>query len=155
MVAKDRRSLPEGGAAPTTKQQPAMSPPDAAAASTPELSSVTRVVVGEKDTVGAMVPGMPYVAATPYLVAVAELACADLVRGLLEPGQITVGSRVVIDHLGPSKVGAALVVKAALASREKNRFRFTVRIEDGDRVVATVEHVRAAVSLQKIMSALG
>jgi len=84
----------------------------ASGAPTPELSSVTRVTVEEKNTVGAMVPGMPYVAATPYLVGMAEMACSRLVKDLLEPGQVTVGSRVVIDHLGPSKVGAELVIKA-------------------------------------------
>ena len=66
-----------------------------------------------------MVPGMPFVAATPYLVAVAEGACNRLVKDQLEPGQITVGTRVVIDHLGPSKVGAELVIKATLLKREK------------------------------------
>lgn len=132
-----------------------MTSSETSVASSPELSSVTRVVVEEKDTVGALVPGMPFVAATPYLVAVAEMACGRLVNDLLEPGQITVGSRVVIDHLGPSKVGAELVVKAALVKRERNRFKFAVRIEDGDRTVAVVEHDRAAVSLQKIMAALG
>jgi fluoroacetyl-CoA thioesterase len=121
----------------------------------PELSSVTRIVVAEKDTVGAMVPGMPFVAATPYLVAVAEGACSRLVKDKLEPGQITVGTRVVIDHLGASKVGAELVIRAALLKREKNRLKFAVRIEDGDRTVAVVEHERAAVSLQKLMSSLG
>jgi fluoroacetyl-CoA thioesterase len=126
-----------------------------APASQPELSAVSRVIVEEKDTVGAILPGMPMVAATPYLVGVAELACTRLVKDLLEPGQITVGSRVVIDHLGPSKVGAELVVTAALVKRERNRFKFSVRIEDGNRTVAQVEHDRAAVSLQKIMSALG
>ena len=126
-----------------------------ATAATPELSSVTRVIVEEKNTVGAMVPGMPMVAATPYLVGIAEMACGHLVRDLLEPGQITVGSRVVIDHLGPSKVGAELVLKTALIKRERNRFKFAVTIEDGDRTVAKVEHERAAVSLQKIMNALG
>jgi predicted thioesterase len=128
---------------------------ETAAASTPELSSVTRVTVEPKDTVGALVPGMPYVAATPYLVTVAEVACGRLVQGLLQPGQITVGSRVVIDHLGSSKVGAELVLKTALVQREKNRFKFSVRIEDGDRTVAMMEHERAAVSLEKIMKALG
>ncbi len=125
------------------------------AASTPELSSTTRVVVETKDTVGAVVPGMPHVAATPYLVAVAEIACARLVEKLLEPGQVTVGSRVVIDHLGPSKVGAELVIKAALLQRDRNRFKFSVTIEDGGRTVAKVEHERAAVSLEKMMRALG
>jgi fluoroacetyl-CoA thioesterase len=124
-------------------------------ASIPDLSSVSRVTVEEKDTVGALVPGMPYVAATPYLVGIAEMACGRLVQDRLEPGQITVGSRVVIDHLGPSKVGAELVIKAALVKREKNRFKFAVSIEDGERTVAVVEHERAAVSLQKLMSALG
>jgi predicted thioesterase len=124
-------------------------------AAAPALSAVTRVTIETKDTVSAMVPGMPVVAATPYLVAVAEMACARLVKDLLEPGQITVGSRVVIDHLGPSKVGAELVIKATLVNREKNRFRFAVEIDDGPRTVAKVEHERAAVSLEKIMKALG
>jgi predicted thioesterase len=127
----------------------------ASGAPSPELSSVTRVTVEEKNTVGAMVPGMPYVAATPYLVGMAEMACSRLVKDLLEPGQVTVGSRVVIDHLGPSKVGAELVIKAALLQRERNRFKFSVTVEDGARTVAKVEHERAAVSLEKMMRALG
>jgi fluoroacetyl-CoA thioesterase len=125
------------------------------ATTAPQLSAVTRVTVGPKDTVGALEPSMPQVASTPYLVTVAEFACANLVKSLLEPGQITVGTRVVIDHLGASKVGAELVVKTALMNREKNRFRFAVEIEDGSRVVGKVEHERAAVSLEKLMKALG
>ena len=132
-----------------------MSSAETGGAATPELSAVTRAVVEAKDTVAAFVPGMPPVAATPYLVGIAELACGRLVKQLLEPGQITVGTRVVIDHLGPSKVGAELVVRATLVKRDRNRFKFSVRIEDGERTVAQVEHERAAVSLQKMMSALG
>lgn len=125
------------------------------AAFTPELSSISRAVVEDKDTVGALVPGMPAVAATPYLVTIGEIACGGLVKDRLEPGQITVGTRVVINHLGASKVGAELLVRAALVQRERNRFKFSVRIEDGERTVATMEHERAAVSLQKLMAALG
>jgi fluoroacetyl-CoA thioesterase len=119
------------------------------------LTSVTRVTVEPKDTVGALDPSMPRVASTPYLVTIAEFACIRLVKDQLEAGQITVGTRVVIDHLGASKVGAELLIKAALVNREKNRFRFSVEIEDGARLVARVEHERAAVSLEKIMKALG
>jgi predicted thioesterase len=132
-----------------------MSTSESTGAATPALTSVTRVVVEQKDTVGAMVPGMPFVAATPYLVGIAEMACGRLIADLLEPGQITVGSRVVIDHLGPSKVGAELVINTTLQSREKNRFKFSVRIDDGPRTVAVVEHERAAVALEKIMKAVG
>jgi fluoroacetyl-CoA thioesterase len=118
-----------------------------------QLTSVTRVTVEAKDTVGALDPSMPQVASTPYLVTIAEFACARLVKDQLDPGQITVGTRVVIDHLGASKVGAELVVKATLLNREKNRFRFSVEV--GPRLVAKVEHERAAVALEKIMKALG
>ena len=120
-----------------------------------QATSTTRVVVEPKDTVGALDPSMPQVASTPYLVTIAEVACARLVKDQLEAGQITVGTRVVIDHLGASKVGAELVVKTMLLNREKNRFRFSVEIEDGARLVARVEHERAAVLLEKIMKSLG
>jgi len=120
-----------------------------------QLTSVTRVTVEAKDTVGALDPSMPQVASTPYLVTIAEFACARLVKDQLDPGQITVGTRVVIDHLGASKVGAELVVKATLLNREKNRFRFSVEVEVGPRLVAKVEHERAVVALEKIMKALG
>jgi fluoroacetyl-CoA thioesterase len=83
------------------------------------------------------------------------MACAQLIKHQLEDGQITVGSRVAIDHLGPSKVGAELTIKASLLQRERNRFKFAVVIEDGGRTVARVEHERAAVSLQKMMGSLG
>jgi len=122
---------------------------------TQQRASNTRVTVAPKDTVGALDPSMPPVASTPYLVTIAEFACAQLVKDQLEPGQITVGTRVVIDHLGASKVGAELLIKAALLNREKNRFRFSVEVEDGPRLVAKVEHERAAVSLEKIMKSLG
>jgi len=125
------------------------------AAASQQPSAVTRVTVEPKDTVGALDPSMPQVASTPYLVTIAEFACARLVKDQLEPGQITVGTRVVIDHLGASKVGAELLVKAVLLNREKNRFRFSVEIEDGPRLVGKVDHERAAVLLEKIMKSLG
>ena len=114
-----------------------------------------RFTVQDKDTVGRLLPGMPMVAATPYLVTIAELVCYDIAKKLIEPGQITVGSRVAIDHLGASKVGATLVVDASLRARDRNRFTFDITIKDGERTVATVEHMRAAVSMQKLMAALG
>jgi len=53
-------------------------------------------------------------------VTIAEMVCYEICNKLIEPGQITVGARVVIDHLGASKVGATLSVAAALKSRERN-----------------------------------
>jgi fluoroacetyl-CoA thioesterase len=111
--------------------------------------------VHDKDTVGHLVPGMPMVAATPYLVTIAEMVCYEICKKLIEPGQVTVGTRVEIDHLGASKVGAVLVVNATLRTRERNRFIFDVTVTDGERTVGKIVHGRAAVSAQKMMVALG
>jgi fluoroacetyl-CoA thioesterase len=111
--------------------------------------------VEAKDTVGHLVPGMPMVAATPYLVSIAERVCYEIARKLVDGDQITVGTRVEIDHLGASKVGATLVVDAVLRARERNRFTFDITIKDGERTVANIVHGRAAVSTQKLMAALG
>lgn len=114
----------------------------------------TRHTVEAKDTVGHLVPGMPMVAATPYLVTIAEVVCYEICRTLIKPSEITVGARVEIDHLGASKVGAILEVEATLRDRERNRFTFDVTIRDGDRTVGKVVHVRAAVATEKLMAAL-
>ena len=119
------------------------------------MSMSVPYTVKAKDTVGHLVPGMPMVAATPYLVTIAEMVCYEIAKKLIEPGQITVGTRVEIDHLGASKVGAMLVVDATLRTRERNRFTFDATIKDGERTVAKIVHGRAAVSKQKMMAALG
>jgi fluoroacetyl-CoA thioesterase len=126
-------------------------PPDSTGVGT---TSSQRVIVEAKDTVGYLVAGMPMVASTPYMVSIAERTCLEMAKALIAPGQVTVGSRVVIDHLGPSKVGATLAIEATLQKRDRNRFHFDVHIRDGDREVARVEHVRAAVSLDKLLAAL-
>jgi predicted thioesterase len=84
-----------------------------------QATATTRVVVEPKDTVGALDPSMPQVASTPYLVTVAEFTCARLVKDQLETGQITVGTRVVIDHLGASKVGAEFGDQSRAAEQRK------------------------------------
>jgi predicted thioesterase len=74
------------------------------------------------------------VAATPYLVMVAEIACTNLVLDRLEPGQITVGTRVVIDHVGASKVGATLTLHIPNSSAVRqtgSNFSFASRMLSG------------------------
>lgn len=110
--------------------------------------SMTATVRAE-DTVGAMVENMPMVAATPYLVTLAEIACFRLIARLLDAGQISVGRHVAIDHLGPSQVGATLKVDATLIERGRTKFICDVAIHDGDRLVATVRHVRIAIPRQE------
>ena len=49
------------------------------------MSMSVPYTVKAQDTVGHLVPGMPMVAATPYLVTIAEMVCYEIAKKLIEP----------------------------------------------------------------------
>jgi predicted thioesterase len=102
----------------------------------PGLEAAFRYVVTEADTAVAVGSGEVPVLATPRVLALAERATVAAVAGALGTGATTVGTRVELDHLAPSPVGAELSVRAVLERVEGRRLRFAVRLVDGDRPVA-------------------
>ena len=102
----------------------------------PGLEAVFRYVVTRADTAAAVGSGEVPVLATPRVLALAERATVAAMAGALEAGATTVGTRVELDHLAPSPVGAELSVRAVLERIEGRRLQFAVRLVDGDRLVA-------------------
>ena len=102
----------------------------------PGLVAAFRYVVTGADTATAIGSGAVPVLATPRALALAERATVAAVAGALEAGATTVGTRVELDHLAPSPVGAELSVRAVLERVDGRRLQFAVRLIDGDRVVA-------------------
>jgi fluoroacetyl-CoA thioesterase len=102
----------------------------------PGLEAALRYTVTEADTAAAVGSGEVPVLATPRVLALAERATVAAVAGALEAGATTVGTRVELDHLAPSLVGAELAVDAVLERVEGRRLQFAVRLRDGDRQVA-------------------
>ena len=102
----------------------------------PGLEAAFRYIVTEADTAAAVGSGDVPVLATPRALALAERATVEAVAGALEAGATTVGSRVELDHLAPSPVGAELAVRAVLERVEGRRLQFAVGLVDGDRPVA-------------------
>ena len=102
----------------------------------PGLEAAFRYTVTGADTAAAVGSGEVPVLATPRVLALAERATVDAVAGALAAGATTVGTRVELDHLAPSAVGAELTVRAVLERTEGRRLQFAVRLLDGDRPVA-------------------
>jgi fluoroacetyl-CoA thioesterase len=102
----------------------------------PGLEAAFRYTVAGADTAAAIGSGEVPVLATPRVLALAERATVAAVAGALEAGATTVGTRVELDHLAPSPVGAELSVRAVLERVDGRRLQFAVRLNDGDRVVA-------------------
>ena len=102
----------------------------------PGLEAAFRYTVTEADTAAAVGSGEVPVLATPRALALAERATVEAVAGALEDGATTVGTRVELDHLAPSPVGAELEVRAVLERVEGRRLVFSVALAVGDRPVA-------------------
>jgi fluoroacetyl-CoA thioesterase len=111
----------------------------------PGLRATFRYTVTGADTAAAVGSGEVPVLATPRVLALAERATVAAVDGALEGGVTTVGTRVELDHLAPSPVGADLEVEALLEQVAGRRLRFGVRLRDGDRTVASGHITRVVV----------
>jgi fluoroacetyl-CoA thioesterase len=111
----------------------------------PGLRAAFRYAVTEADTAVALGSGEVPVLATPRVLALAERATVAALVGALDTGATTVGSRVELDHLAPSPVGAELEVEAVLERLAGRRLEFAVRVADGDRPVASGRITRVVV----------
>jgi predicted thioesterase len=109
-------------------------------------------VVSDTDTAAAVGSGSLPVLGTPVLLAWCEAAtCAALD---LPDGSTSVGTRVSLEHLAPSPVGAAVTVTAAVAYVDGRLVRFTVEARSGETLVGSGEVTRVVVDAQRFMSRL-
>jgi predicted thioesterase len=98
----------------------------------PGLAAAVTLIVTIDDTALALRSGDVAVLATPRVVALVEEATVTAVARALDAGQTTVGTRVELDHLVPTRVGGAVVAHARLAAVDGRRLSFEVTVtEDG------------------------
>jgi fluoroacetyl-CoA thioesterase len=111
----------------------------------PGLRAAFRYTVTEADTAVALGSGEVPVLATPRVLALAERATVAAVADALAAGATTVGTRVPLDHLAPSPIGAEVEVTAVLERVTGRRLEFAVRVAGGDQPVARGRVIRVVV----------
>jgi fluoroacetyl-CoA thioesterase len=118
--------------------------------------SSLRFTVSDDDTAEAVGSGSLPVLGTPRLLAWCEAATCAAIEGALGEGSTSVGTRVQLEHLAASPVGAEVEVTASTAYVEGRLHRFTVAARHtGDgRVVAAGEITRVVVDAQKFLDRL-
>jgi len=109
-------------------------------------------VVSEADTAIAVGSGSLPVLGTPVLLAWCEAAtCAALE---LPAGSTSVGTRVALEHLAASPVGATVSVTASVAYADGRLVRFAVEARTGEALVGSGEITRVVVDAERFMSRL-
>ncbi len=89
--------------------------------------------------------GLPPVLSTPWLVWFLEHAALDAALPFLEAGEITVGTRIEIDHLAPTPVGAKVTCTARVVHSEGPVISFQLEASDQHETVARGFHKRRVV----------
>ena len=103
------------------------------------------LLVGDEDTALAAGSGDVPVLATPRIVALCEQASCRAVAARLKPGETTVGLRVELTHIAPTRVGSTVRAEATLERADGRRLLFTVTVSDACGLVAAGKLTRVVV----------
>lgn len=118
-----------------------------------EQQATLTFTVTDDDTAIAVGSGSLPVLGTPRLLAWCEAATCAAIEPTLPAGGTSVGTRITLEHLAASPVGAVLEVTASTAYVDGRLHRFTVsarHVHDG-RVVGAGEVTRVVVDAERFM----
>ncbi|HEX5477630.1 MAG TPA: LysR family transcriptional regulator [Burkholderiales bacterium] len=112
------------------------------------LESTKSLVVDEKRCIGFMGrEGRVY--ATPMMVSDVEYACRDFLLGQLDPGEDSVGTQVVIDHLAATPLGMEVFIQVRISQVEKRKITFEFSVKDSIEEAGRGTHTRFVVDTAK------
>jgi predicted thioesterase len=116
-------------------------------------STTREFVVSPADTAAAVGSGSLAVLGTPVLLAWCEAVTCDVLA--LEPPLTSVGTRVTLEHLAASKVGATVVVTATVSYADGRLVRFEVAArEPGGKLLGSGEITRVVVDGERFLGRL-
>ena len=93
----------------------------------------------------------PEVLATRTMIGEMERAAAKLLRPHLEPGQLSAGVRVDVEHTAPTSVGAVMVTRARYLGPEGRLHLFEVEALDPGGRIGHGRHARAIVDGARLL----
>ena len=110
--------------------------------------------VTDDDTAAEVGSGSLPVLGTPRLLAWLEAATCACLAPVLPEGSTSVGTRVQVEHLAASAVGAEVEVSASSAYEDGRLHRFTVSARDvaTGKVLGAGEITRVVVNAERFMS---
>ncbi|MFD0886900.1 thioesterase family protein [Streptosporangium algeriense] len=120
----------------------------------PGMNARLLIMVERDDTAMKVGSGDVPVLATPRLLALAERATVQAIGDALGPGRTSVGTKVTLEHLAASPVGAHVEISAELTAVEGRRLSFVFTARDRDSVVATGTVERVIVDRERFLAGL-
>lgn len=119
------------------------------------MDATLSFTVTEDDTAATLGSGSLPVLGTPRLLAWCEAATCAALEPALQQGSTSVGTRVSLEHLAASPVGALVEVTASSTHVDGRLHRFTVAARSAGKLVGSGEVTRVVVDAERFLSRLG
>ena len=114
------------------------------------------VRVGDADLASALTFAgddvYPRVFATSRMIALMEIAASRAMNHHLDPGELSVGVTVDVQHTAPTPHGARVVARSRVVDKEEDLFVFEVIAEDEAGEIGRGHHKRAVVGDKRLVS---
>jgi len=122
----------------------------------PEIGKIgtANVVVSEKNTALAVGSGSLNVFSTPMMIALMEEAACNALTDCLEGGQTSVGTKINIEHVAASPIGAEVTATAKVTAIDGRKISFELTANEGLKEIGKGTHDRFIVDAEKFMSRL-
>ena len=122
------------------------------------MSNIPIGIKGEKsvaviieNTALAMGSGTLRVFATPAMIALIEGCCAESVEDYLPEGITSVGTKIDVEHLAASPLGAGIYCKSTLTAVDGRKLDFSVEVYDNAGLIGRGTHTRFTVDAQRFL----
>ena len=116
------------------------------------LTNEKSVAVTIENTAIAMGSGTLRVFSTPSMIALIEGCCAESVEDRLGEGITSVGTKVEVEHLAASPIGASILCKSKLVACDGRRLDFEIEVFDNNGLIGKGKHTRFTVDADKFVS---
>jgi len=118
----------------------------------PGLTGRAETVVTQDRTAAAVGSGLLPVFATPMLCALMEAAAVDALKGVLSPGEGTVGTRMDLSHSSATPVGMKVWAQAELTAVDGRALTFAVTACDEAGPIGEGIHQRFVIDNDRFMA---
>ena len=112
---------------------------------TPGMTALAFRVCAPEHFASRIVADTPDVFSTPALGALVEKAAAEWVATQLDPGQMTVGTQMVVNHTAATPEGLTITATVTLTAIDGRRLDFSWTASDGIEEVGNGTHQRFVV----------
>src|SRR6266853_2896051 len=107
-------------------------------------------IVEHRHTLSYHNPALPPIYSTPNMIGLMEWAAANAMQPYCDPGEISVGTAINIEHRAPTGIGAPVKAEAVLESNAGRFYVFRVTAHNGAAEIGRGTVTRAFVNPAKV-----